>query len=436
MKLKHRSRALKRKGERGNVLAYTVLSALFLFLAVGLGVDLSHFYLAKTELQNAADAAALAGASALTMPTAVRISTAVNRAVDTMNLNKYNFDNRQFDGVMGKEAQKDLVTFAVNLDGPYIDRGKAEKTANIRFIKVATPTVPVSVFFASPILGNSRSLKAEATAGLSIPGNVRFCPAPLAAVECDPNDTKCVFEERLWGTCPTTDPHGIQTYEENGKTVTCDPKKTFCKGCMYVLRYAGGNFNSPGNFGALDCGGQLIDNLASYGDSCKCGDISVKDTISIDTKTGVNAGPVAGGLNVRFDIYGHGLKQKDWETIPPDANINDGVSNGLNGSNEEYSGITYSQYVNGSPFTAPRGGETGVAGRRILVVPTSLNTTWKNGSSFITVNKMGAFFMQSRANDSSADVKAEYIGSDVTGVTGADPSGTVSSNIVTPVLYR
>ena len=40
------------KSERGSVLAYTVLSALFLFFAVGLGVDLSHLYLAKTELQN------------------------------------------------------------------------------------------------------------------------------------------------------------------------------------------------------------------------------------------------------------------------------------------------------------------------------------------------------------------------------------------------
>jgi Flp pilus assembly protein TadG len=33
------------KSERGNVLVYTVLSAFFLFMAVGLGVDLSHLYL-------------------------------------------------------------------------------------------------------------------------------------------------------------------------------------------------------------------------------------------------------------------------------------------------------------------------------------------------------------------------------------------------------
>src|SRR5512147_2756885 len=92
--------ASKRDNQRGNVLAYTVLSALFLFFAVGLGVDLSHLYLAKTELQNAADAAALAGASALTLPDDQKIATAVNRAVDTLNLNRWNFNNKTFESVL------------------------------------------------------------------------------------------------------------------------------------------------------------------------------------------------------------------------------------------------------------------------------------------------------------------------------------------------
>ena len=90
----------KRNNQRGNVLVYTVLSALFLFLAVGLGVDLSHLYLTKAELQNAADAGALAGASALTLPDDIKIATAVDRAVNTMNLNKYNFNNKNFADVM------------------------------------------------------------------------------------------------------------------------------------------------------------------------------------------------------------------------------------------------------------------------------------------------------------------------------------------------
>ena len=65
MRPENMKRASRRKKERGNVLVYTVVSAFFLFMAVGLGVDLSHLYLTKTELQNTADAAALAGASAL-----------------------------------------------------------------------------------------------------------------------------------------------------------------------------------------------------------------------------------------------------------------------------------------------------------------------------------------------------------------------------------
>lgn len=427
----------KRRNERGNVLVYTVLSALFLFMAVGLGVDLSHLYAAKAELQNAADAGALAGASALTLPNDQKITTAVTRALDTLNLNKYNFDNRTFAATMGLAAQENLVTFAVNLDGPYISKADAEADPeDIRFIRVQTPPVPIRVFFATPFLGSSTPLDAKAIAGLSIPGNVRFCPAPLAAVECNPAVAACEFDPRLWGSCPVTvsqpDANGIQTYADG---TTCNPKKTFCRGCVYTIRFAGGNFNSPGNFGALDCGGKLIDNLAAYGDSCKCGNLSAGDSITIDTKTGVNAGPIAGGLNVRFDIYGHGLKEMDWEDIPPDKNIEDGTPSG-EGANEEWSGITYQQYLDSDPFRGPSGGKTGVGGRRVLVIPTTLHTTWTNGSSTITVNKMAAFFMRSRANDANGDIKAEYVENKVTGITGSDPDSSTTSNIVTPVLYR
>src|SRR5690349_23297705 len=151
MQLKRHSRASRRKGERGNVLAYTVLSALFLFLAVGLGVDLSHFYLAKTEMQNAADAAALAGASALTAPNPDRITTAVDRAVDLLNTNKYNFNNRSFSVSRDSlcHTGEACITFAKNLnDATYIGEEDAFKAPeNIRFIKVTTPSKPVSVIF-------------------------------------------------------------------------------------------------------------------------------------------------------------------------------------------------------------------------------------------------------------------------------------------------
>ena len=54
-----------RKGERGSILAISAFGMLALVLALGLCVDVSHWYVVKAELQNAADASALAGASAL-----------------------------------------------------------------------------------------------------------------------------------------------------------------------------------------------------------------------------------------------------------------------------------------------------------------------------------------------------------------------------------
>src|SRR6185295_1215431 len=215
VQLTHHSRASR--GERGNVLVYTVLSALFLFLAVGLGVDLSHFYLAKTEMQNAADAAALAGASALTLPNPERIGTAVTRAVDLLNTNTYNFGNKSFgvDRASLCHTGEACVTFAENLDGTYVNEATAlGAPENIRFIKVTTPSKPVSVIFAAPILGSSRALTAKATAGLSIPGNARYCIAPLSAVQCDGTDPACTLTDSrntnsndLWGKCPGTDPY-------------------------------------------------------------------------------------------------------------------------------------------------------------------------------------------------------------------------------------
>ena len=81
----HRSRrhvtALMRRlrsDRRGNVAMMVAVSALPLFTAVGVGVDVSSLVEAKTRLQNAADAAALAGASLYTA--ASQSTTAANSA--------------------------------------------------------------------------------------------------------------------------------------------------------------------------------------------------------------------------------------------------------------------------------------------------------------------------------------------------------------------
>ena len=426
MKMKNHSRALRRKKERGNVLAYTVISALFLFFAVGLGVDLSHFYLAKTELQNAADAAALAGASALTPHNAESITTAVDRAVTTLNLNKYNFNNKNFADTMDTTAQRSLVTFAINLDQTWYTEAQAAASAGVyskvRFVKVFTPSVGISVFFASPLLGSSKNFSANATAGLSVPGNVRFCMAPLSAVAPDPGQD---FPAWAQGSCPTA---GIQA---DG----CNPAKEFCKGCKYTIRYEGGTGPSAGNYNILACAGNgasvVRDALAAYGESCKCGNVSPGDTIT--TEPGVAAGPVAQGLNVRFDEYGGGISYGT--STPPDTNIAQGASHG-NGSNTTWDGISWTQYGGNNPFTAPSNGHTGVTNRRVLVIPIIAASQFSNGRTNVQIGSLGGFFMNSQAIGSNSDVSVEYIGGDIVGVVGFDPNGNTATNVVTPVLYR
>lgn len=424
MQMKRNSRASRRKGERGNVLAYTVLSALFLFLAVGLGVDLSHFYLAKTEMQNAADAAALAGASALTLPNPDRITTAVDRAVELLNTNKYNFNNRSFavDRNSLCHTGEACVKFAENLDGDYIEEQAAHDAPDdIRFIKVTTPSKPVSVIFASPLLGSSLALDAKATAGLSVPGNVRICIAPLSVVAPNPGQS---FPAGAEGTCKTA---GIQTYKDAAGNVTgtCDPTKEFCKGCTYTIRSGPADNPSPGNYQILACAGaggaDVRAALAAYGEGCKCGNVSPGDSIGVDTKPGDTAGPVQDGLNVRFDDYKGAVKYSD--TTPPDLNVAES--------------ITYDQYSKGSPFKGPATGHEGKGERRVLKIPIIEDREFDNGRDVVHVKGLSGFFMQDPVGKKkNGDITVEYVGGDVTGITGLDPSGGSSTNIVTPVLYR
>src|SRR6476659_5506063 len=84
-----------RKSERGSVLVISSAAMLAVLLAVGLAVDITHFYLAKTELQNAADAAALAAASAINS-NAGGIAEGTRRAVQAMNKYKFNKTDVQF----------------------------------------------------------------------------------------------------------------------------------------------------------------------------------------------------------------------------------------------------------------------------------------------------------------------------------------------------
>jgi Flp pilus assembly protein TadG len=264
-----------RKGEKGSILAISGVGMLALLLAVGLGVDISRFYLAKTELQNAADAAALAGVSALNSSSS-GIVEATNRAVTTMNSYDFNKTDVPF--------PRANVKFSKNLDGPYVSEAIAMGEPKlIRFVEVTTPSLPVGVSFAATVLGNSKDMSASATAGYSFPLNTvcNWFPAFVLDLEATP----------------------------------------ISKGHDYIFRMEPGGHVSPGNYQLLapdDPGGaDTRTGMANGVDVCtKVGDI-------VPTKPGVTAGDVRQGINSRFDIYQSTL---DPDISPPDKNIATGIS--------------------------------------------------------------------------------------------------------------
>jgi Flp pilus assembly protein TadG len=437
-----------RKNERGSVLAYTVVSVLFLFLAVGLGADLSHLYMVKNELQNAADAAALAGASALLLPIDERIPTAQNRAIETMNKNKYNFNSQEFEEVLPKAEQAPLITYAVNLNGDYVDAATAAGNPNIRFVKVVTPTVNVNVFFAIPILGLARSMTVTATAGLSVQNNVLCNFIPIAVVEGAAGGGLGWMDYNGDGTkdyaTDCTPPPG---------SPSCTPETKFCPGCRYKMVAGPGNWQdtSPGNYQALDAGAGASDlKLAIAGGASTCLTTSSDATFVTETEPGRMTGPILKGLNTRFDDYKAfggggtvtigGVTKSIEEAFPPDPNIYDAEPKG---KPTEYNGITYNTYKNASDGSvSPKKDwvdptHTPAPFRRELLMPIINASEFAAGKDEVKFSKFGKFFMNRKVGGipSNPEIYVEFL-SPAFGSGGFAPNGGPAAPIVVPVLYR
>ena len=373
MKNRATEKAVTRKRERGSVLATSAIGMLSILLAVGLGVDISRFYLAKTELQNAADAAALAAVSALnTSP--LGITKAVDRAVASMN--NYDFNKT------GVTFPRNNVLFAVNLDGPYMNEGAAQsQAAKIRFVQVTTPDSAIGVSFAAPLLGNSKNLAATATAGFSVPLN-EFCNfLPVSVI---------------------------------------DYGAPISPGFTYTFRASSGSMISPGNYQILAVageGGQDVRvGLAAGVDKCA----APGEVYAVDTKTGVTAGAVRQGLNTRFDDYQ--TSQVNPADMPPDNNIKEN--------------ITYDQYKSGSPSQAPKNlGVDGRRVVVIPIVKQDQYDQGRNTVKFDRFGFF--FLQTKVGSGSGGDLVAEYIDDIVLGQGGFNPNGAPANGLMAvPVLYK
>jgi len=365
-------------------MALSAVAMLSVVLAAGLGIDISRFYLAKNELQNAADASAIAAASALNSSPA-GITKARSMAIQEMN--KYNFNNAN---VAIPEVN---VRFAVNLEGTYVDFTTAYNTpGNIRFVEVTTPQLAIPASFAAMVLGNSRDMSATATAGLSVPLNSICNFIPLSVIDQD-----------------------------------------MVVGQTYTIRADTGGSPSPGNYqilavagpGGVDVGfgiGGGVDACASPG-----------ETYLVDTKPGLTAGKVRTGLNSRFDDYGG--SQLDAVGDPPDTNVKEGITHDDYLKARDSENATY--YHKPSVYQAPS--HLGVDDRRIVLIPIVKLADYDPGRGTVKFDRFGAFFLKNKASGGSGgEIEAEYLDTRFAIGKGAYiPGGAVGNPLLaTPVLYK
>jgi len=358
------------KNERGAVL-FMVAAGLGVFLLfAGLAIDLSMLYNVKTDLQNAVDASALAGAAQLD-GTTNGINQAVTRALGMTN--KYHFNNTPVGLTAGD------VTFSATRDSGYVSQATAAANpANIRFVRVETSKT-MDLSFMRIVGVGTRDVSAFSVAGQSPPintvcdGLLPLSPAPLK-----------------------NSSGGIDPY---------------VLGQVYTLRFAGGNDDitvGSGNFLVLDfsslvggnSGAALVHDLLEGG---AAGCIAIGDTYC--SKPGVSAGPVAQGLNDRFD--------SDTDTRE---------------------GIVHSNYTGN--------------GRRILPVPLASRTpppvftAIDNGRDCpLYIYDVVCFFMQDRVPNGNVNVTGEFIGKCSVGEGKSDPGKPAPGGSGLPsesklVLYR
>ena len=351
-----------RSREKGAILFIVAACLVVLLGFMGLAIDLGHAYNNKTQLQNLADACALAGGSALNGSPA-GIALAETRAKDAANnlANRTEFNNKPV--IVPASA----VTFSADLNaGPWLGRAAAEAVAvapTIRFVKVDVPVQPSEVVFAKLIPGipNTLNFGAEAVAGQVAQKEVCRGLDPFSPARRD------------------IGPFGTGTEDPTGNF-------GYVPGLTYELRLP--------HMSGRGCGEQGIQN-------CQTGNFGMADT-----------GGCGGGASCWRDTIINGSTGKciaPGPTVPTTTgNLGSNVERALQARfDQDTNTLTYATLAdfNGAYQT------TGNL-RRMLRVPVN-DGNIPNGSGTYNIEGFMCFFMASRpeTSPSSAAVCLMYVGS-------------------------
>lgn len=298
-----RSPFTSKRKQKGAIAIVFGLSAITLFAMGGVVLDLGHLYIAKSELQNAADAAALAGAKEL-KETSAGITLAVSQAQAIALKNKYNFST----DVVLTAAE---IEFGPGPNGPWSTVAAAQSApAGMTFIKVDTGLKSMNTYLmrvAGP------AFNTVSTFGVAVAGRYvnNITPIGVCAVDPDHKTAKYTYPAAPLGT-------GITELVEFG----------FRRGVTYNLfglnPLAGGPSDpyliNPTDAPPTAC--NPSHSSANYTAPFMCNGsstIMASGSGQVYTNTGLTAA-LAASLNSRFDIYS-GPSVCIPASAPPDTNI-------------------------------------------------------------------------------------------------------------------
>jgi len=169
--------------QHGAVAIIVAICLVVLIGMLGLVIDLGHLYVAKTELQNAADAAALSGAKELDRSLA-GVTRARDSAIEAARRNKYDLNATVVtltaaDNLWVGSCPDDGTCTMVRINTVTTNAAAADKT----FLKADTGSKSLNTWFIQVL---SNALSSTRTFGMAVAGRYVVNIAPIGVCAIDP----------------------------------------------------------------------------------------------------------------------------------------------------------------------------------------------------------------------------------------------------------
>jgi hypothetical protein len=388
-----------RRSQRGITLVVVTIALFSLILVGGLALDIGRVMVNKARLQATVDAAALSAAKVLDVSGSTAQATTAATNVFTLNAQHHSDLWSKFGSVARTvDYSNTLVPFSAG-------------TTPALYVRVTASSFSIASTLASVAGINNFTIAASAVAG----------PSPTINTACN------LAPIMMCG----------------GPSTATQPIFGYSSGQITVLKYAGGGGGAgvgPGNYMLLDVGsgGSAVEQQLAGG-FAGCATV----TNSMTTETGVAAGPVAHGMNTRFNEYQGNLGGMQ-STYPPDAvttqpsgssrlsctdktctAVQTGspaqtITNSTQYTGYSYEGMYQPKLQSGSYDVPP---PAGVPDRRVLAVPIGDCTTAGTGKSSIQVEGLACVFMLQDVNIGDSNVFGEILSKcQVDGNPGPAPS--------------